>query len=162
GGVIECRVKGLPAGVGEPVFDKLDASLGRAIFSIGAVKGVEFGIGFEAAKIYGSQNNDNFYAENGVIKKKTNNSGGILGGISDGSELILRAAFKPTPSIAQPQQTVNNKNENIEIEIKGRHDPIVVPRAVVVVEAMTAITLVDLLLMNMSAKIENVKKIYNK
>ena len=162
GGVIECRVQGLPAGVGEPVFDKLDASLGRAIFSIGAVKGVEFGIGFEAAKIYGSQNNDKFCAENGVIKKKTNNSGGILGGISDGSELILRAAFKPTPSIAQPQQTVNNKNENIEIEIKGRHDPIVVPRAVVVVEAMTAITLVDLLLMNMSAKIENVKKIYNK
>lgn len=159
GGVVECVVKGLPAGIGEPVFDKLDACLGRAVFSIGAVKGVEFGLGFEAAKIYGSQNNDNFYYENG-IKKETNNSGGVLGGISDGSDLVLRAAFKPTPSIAQLQHTANNKNENIEIEIKGRHDPIVVPRAVIVVEAMTAITLVDLLLMNMSAKIENVKKIY--
>ncbi len=159
GGVVECLANGLPAGIGEPVFDKLDASLGRAIFSIGAVKGVEFGLGFEAAKIYGSQNNDNFFFENG-IKKKTNNSGGVLGGISDGDTLVLRAAFKPTPSIAQPQQTANNKHENIEIEIKGRHDPIVVPRAVIVVEAMTAITLVDLLLMNMAAKIDNVKKIY--
>ena len=161
GGVIECCVTGLPAGIGEPVFDKLDASLGRAIFSIGAVKGVEFGLGFEAAKIYGSQNNDNFTFKDGKVEKLTNNSGGILGGISDGSELILRAAFKPTPSIAQPQKTINNKNENIEIEIKGRHDPIVVPRAVIVVEAMTAITLVDLLLMNMSAKMDNIKKFYN-
>ncbi|MBQ8940464.1 MAG: chorismate synthase [Firmicutes bacterium] len=161
GGVIECCVTGLPAGIGEPVFDKLDASLGRAIFSIGAVKGVEFGLGFEAAKIYGSQNNDNFTFKDGKVEKLTNNSGGILGGISDGSELILRAAFKPTPSIAQPQKTVNSKNENIEIEIKGRHDPIVVPRAVIVVEAMTAITLVDLLLMNMSAKMDNIKKFYN-
>lgn len=160
GGVVECSVNGLPAGIGEPVFDKLDALLGRAMFSIGAVKGVEFGLGFEAAKIYGSQNNDNFYIENGVVKKKTNNSGGILGGISDGDTLVLRAAFKPTPSIAQAQETVNNKNENIEIEIKGRHDPIVVPRAVIVTEAMTAITLADLMLINMSAKIENVKKIY--
>ena len=161
GGVIECCVTGLPAGIGEPVFDKLDASLGRAIFSIGAVKGVEFGLGFEAAKIYGSQNNDNFTFKDGKVEKLTNNSGGILGGISDGSELILRAAFKPTPSIAQPQKTVNSKNENIEIEIKGRHDPIVVPRAVIVVEAMTAITLVDLLLLNMSAKMDNIKKFYN-
>ncbi len=161
GGVIECCVTGLPAGIGEPVFDKLDASLGRAIFSIGAVKGVEFGLGFEAAKIYGSRNNDNFTFKDGKVEKLTNNSGGILGGISDGSELILRAAFKPTPSIAQPQKTINNKNENIEIEIKGRHDPIVVPRAVIVVEAMTAITLVDLLLMNMSAKMDNIKKFYN-
>ena len=161
GGVIECCVTGLPAGIGEPVFDKLDAILGRAIFSIGAVKGVEFGLGFEAAKIYGSQNNDNFTFKDGKVEKLTNNSGGILGGISDGSELILRAAFKPTPSIAQPQKTINNKNENIEIEIKGRHDPIVVPRAVIVVEAMTAITLVDLLLMNMSAKMDNIKKFYN-
>ncbi len=161
GGIIECSVTGLPAGVGEPVFDKLDARLGCAVFSIGAVKGVEFGLGFEASRIFGSQNNDNFIAKDGEIHKKTNNSGGILGGISDGSEIILRAAFKPTPSIAQKQQTVNNKNENIEIEIKGRHDPIVVPRAVIVVEAMTAITLADLLLMNMTAKIDNIKKIYN-
>lgn len=162
GGVVECSVKGLPVGIGEPVFDKLDALLGRAMFSIGAVKGVEFGAGFEAAKMYGSANNDNFYAEDDVIGKRTNNSGGILGGISDGSELVLRAAFKPTPSIAQPQKTVNNKNENIEIAIKGRHDPIVVPRAVIVVEAMTAITIADLLLMNMTAKIENLKLIYKK
>lgn len=163
GGVIECSVKGLPAGIGEPVFDKLDAKLGQAMFSIGAVKGVEFGLGFEAAKVFGSVDNDNFsIAKNGTVTKKTNNAGGILGGISDGSELVLRAAFKPTPSIAQPQQTVNNRGENIEIEIKGRHDPIVVPRAVIVVEAMTAITLVDLLFMNMTAKIDGIKMFYNK
>ena len=162
GGIIECSVKGLPVGIGEPVFDKLDAKLGQAMFSIGAVKGVEFGLGFEAARVFGSVDNDNFSIDkDGNITKKSNNAGGILGGISDGSELILRAAFKPTPSIAQPQQTVNNRGENIQIEIKGRHDQIVVPRAVIVVEAMTAITLVDLLFMNMTAKMDNIKKFYN-
>lgn len=163
GGVVECVVSGdLPIGIGEPVFDKLDASLGKALFSIGAVKGVEFGLGFNAAKAYGSENNDNFYIdENGGIKKRTNNSGGILGGFSDGSEIVIRTAFKPTPSIAQPQQTINNRGENVEISIQGRHDPIIVPRAVVVVEAMTAITLADLLLVNMSSQMAYIKKFYN-
>ena len=156
----DCIVTGLPAGLGEPVFDKLDASIGKAVLSIGAVKGIEFGAGFEASKMYGSENNDSFYIKDGAVKKHTNNSGGVLGGMSDGDRLVFRAAFKPTPSIARPQTTANNKGEDIKIEIKGRHDPIVVARAVVVVEAMTAVTLADLVLMNMCAKIENVKKIY--
>ncbi len=161
GGVVECQVTGLKPGIGEPVFDKLDALLARAVMSIGAVKGVEFGAGFEAAQMYGSDNNDNFYMFDNKVRKYTNNSGGVLGGMSDGDKLVFRAAFKPTPSIAQPQITVNNRNEDIEISITGRHDPIVVARAVVVVEAMTAITLADLILMNMCAKIENVKKLYS-
>lgn len=160
GGVVQCEVKGLKPGIGEPVFDKLDACLGRAIFSIGAVKGVEFGVGFGASQMYGSDNNDNFYMDNGQVKKYTNNSGGVLGGLSDGDKLVFRAAFKPTPSIAQSQITVNNNGKDIKIAITGRHDPIVVARAVVVVEAMTALTLADLVLMNMSAKIENIKKLY--
>lgn len=154
GGVAECRVFGVPAGIGEPVFDKLDACLAKAIFSIGAVKGFEIGDGFEAARALGSQNNDAFYTEgDGVIKKGTNHAGGILGGISDGSEIVLRAAFKPTPSIAREQNTVNRDGENVKISIHGRHDPVVVPRAVVVVEAMTALTVADLLLQNKNARI---------
>lgn len=154
GGVVECIINGVPAGVGEPVFDKLDACLAKAVMSIGAVKGFEIGDGFAAAKSCGSVNNDAFYvAEDGSVKKRTNHSGGILGGMSDGSEIVLRAAFKPTPSIAQTQQTVNRNVENVDINIKGRHDPIVVPRAVVVVEAMAALTVADLLLMNRGARI---------
>ena len=155
GGVVECLVDGMPVGVGEPVFDKLDASLARAIMSIGAVKGFEIGDGFAAAKALGSQNNDEFYVDAyGKVVKKTNHAGGILGGMSDGSQIVLRAAFKPTPSIAQLQKTANNHGENVEIAIKGRHDPVVVPRAVVVVEAMTALTIVDLLLMGKNAKLD--------
>ena len=155
GGVVECLVDGMPVGVGEPVFDKLDASLARAIMSIGAVKGFEIGDGFAAAKALGSQNNDEFYVDAyGKVVKKTNHAGGILGGMSDASQIVLRAAFKPTPSIAQPQKTANNHGENVEIAIKGRHDPVVVPRAVVVVEAMTALTIVDLLLMGKNAKLD--------
>ena len=155
GGVVECLVDGMPVGVGEPVFDKLDASLARAIMSIGAVKGFEIGDGFAAAKALGSQNNDEFYVDAyGKVVKKTNHAGGILGGMSDGSQIVLRAAFKPTPSIAQPQKTANNHGENVEIAIKGRHDPVVVPRAVVVVEAMTALTIADLLLMGKNAKLD--------
>lgn len=161
GGVIECRVTGLPAGIGEPVFDKLDACLARAILSIGAVKAVEFGDGKDATRLNGSQNNDAFFIENGAVKKKTNHAGGILGGISDGDTLILRASIKPTPSIAQPQQTVTENGENTELVIHGRHDPIIVPRAVVVVESMTALTLVDLLLQNMGSQMEHMKKIYD-
>ncbi len=154
GGVVECVIQGVPAGVGEPVFDKLDACLARAVMSIGAVKGFEIGDGFEAAQSTGSQNNDAFYmAEDGSVAKSTNHSGGILGGISDGSDIVLRAAFKPTPSISRQQNTVNQHGENVEISIQGRHDPIVVPRAVVVVEAMAALTVADLLLRNRSSRI---------
>lgn len=154
GGVVECIISGVPAGVGEPVFDKLDACLAKAVMSIGAVKGFEIGDGFAAARSCGSVNNDAFYSEkDGMIKKKTNHSGGILGGISDGSDIVLRAAFKPTPSIAQTQHTVNRSGEDVEVNIKGRHDPIVVPRAVVVVEAMAALTVADLFLINRNSRI---------
>ena len=162
GGVIECIADGLPVGLGEPVFDKLDALLAQAVMSIGAVKGVEIGDGFQAASSVGSKNNDPFYVENGEVHKKTNHSGGTLGGMSDGSRLIVRAAEKPTSSIAIPQETINTAHENTEIVIHGRHDPVIVPRAVVVVEAMTAITLTDLLLQNMTAKMDHLKQIYTK
>lgn len=155
GGVVECVIDGVPAGVGEPVFDKLDACLAKAVMSIGAVKGFEIGDGFAAARSCGSVNNDAFYSdESGRIKKHTNHSGGILGGMSDGSRIILRAAFKPTPSISQTQQTVNRCGENVEIAIHGRHDPLVVPRAVVVVEAMAALTVADLYLRNRCARVD--------
>ncbi|MDO5388171.1 MAG: chorismate synthase [Clostridia bacterium] len=160
GGIIECKVTGMPVGIGEPVFDKLDSSLAKAVMSIGAVKGIEFGDGFKAAQSSGSYNNDNFYMSEGKIKKHTNHSGGILGGFSDGGDIVFRAAFKPTPSISQPQQTVTNYGEDTEITITGRHDPVIVPRAVVVVEAMTAVTLADLILINMSSKIDGIKKFY--
>ena len=160
GGVIECRVTGLPAGIGEPVFEKLDACLGKALLSIGAVKAVEFGDGIKAARLNGSQNNDAFFMENGTVKKKTNHAGGILGGMSDGDTLVMRASVKPTPSIAQPQQTVTENGEDTELVIHGRHDPIIVPRAVVVVESMAALTLVDLLLQNMGSRMEHLRKLY--
>lgn len=160
GGVIECKITGCPAGIGEPVFDKLDACLSKAIMSIGAVKAVEIGDGIKAASYKGSENNDAFVMQDNHITKATNHAGGILGGISDGSAIILRAYVKPTPSIFKKQQTVNKQGENIEIAIKGRHDPVVVPRAVVVVESMAAITLLDALLVNMSARVENLQKIY--
>ena len=144
---MECVIRGMPVGVGEPVFDKLDACLAKAMLSIGAVKGFEIGDGFAAARSAGSVNNDAFcMSQDGTVAKKTNHAGGILGGMSDGSEIVFRAAFKPTPSIAAKQWTVNDAGEEIEIEIKGRHDPIVVPRAVVVVEAMAAFTVADMLL----------------
>jgi chorismate synthase len=159
GGVIECIVEGLPGGVGEPVFDKLDAALGKAIFSIGAVKGVDFGIGFEASRLSGSQNNDSmFYNEKGELVKLSNHSGGITGGISEGFPIVFRAAFKPTPSIHRKQKTVTRDGQNIEVEIEGRHDPIIVPRAVIVVEAMTAITLVDFLFQRVLSRMDLLKK----
>lgn len=201
GGVVECRVNGLFPGVGEPVFDKLDARIAEGIMSIGAVKAVEIGDGVAASRALGSENNDSFFtveafpesrkgdisteeagesdesddSERGGIegdyfleknlirlKKKSNHSGGILGGMSDGSEILIRASFKPTPSISKVQNTVKESGEPISIKIKGRHDPTVVERATVVVEAMTAIVVLDCLLENMSARLENVKKIYRK
>ena len=161
GAVVKCIIDNVPAGLGDPVFDKLDARLASAIMSIGAVKSFEVGNGKAVSKLKGSENNDEFYIDNGEVRKRTNNSGGILGGISDGSSIILTAAFKPTPSIYKSQKTVNNKHEDIELEIKGRHDPIIAPRAVVVVEAMSALVIADALLMNCSSKLDNVKKIYD-
>lgn len=162
GGVIECIIDGMPAGIGEPVFDKLDADLAKAIFSIGAVKGFEIGDGFLTSFAKGSENNDAFfYDENGNVCKKTNHAGGILGGMSDGAPIVLRAAVKPTPSIFKAQQTVNRSGENITLEIKGRHDPVIVPRAVVVVESMAALVLVDALMENMSSRLEHMIKFYN-
>ena len=160
GGIIECVVSGMPAGIGEPVFDKLDANLAKAILSIGAVKGFELGAGFAVAESKGSENNDAFLNVNGTIRKATNHAGGILGGISDGSDIIFRAAIKPTPSIFSEQSTVNKDGDNISVEIKGRHDPIIVPRAVVVVEAMTALTIADALLVNMHSKLDKVQEFY--
>lgn len=162
GGIVECRVNGMPAGIGETVFDKLDASLAKAVVSIGAVKGMEIGDGFEASKNHGSNNNDAFTCQNGTVQKKTNHAGGILGGMSDGSEIILRAAFKPTPSISQEQQTINTDFEDTTIAITGRHDPVVVPRAVVVVESMVAITILDQVMINMSAKMDSLEDFYCK
>lgn len=160
GGVAECIVTGLPAGIGETVFEKLDANIAKSLVSIGAVKAFEMGDGFAAAKSSGFDNNDGFCMENGKIVKTSNHSGGTLGGLSDGSDLIFRIAIKPTPSIFKEQQSVNKNNENVNIKIKGRHDPIIVPRAIVVVEAMTALTVLDLMLINMSSNIDNIKKIY--
>ena len=171
GGIIECIAEGLPAGLGEPVFDKLDALLAQAVMSIGAVKGVEIGDGFASAASVGSKNNDAFRSigttdtccagSGGRICKVTNHSGGTLGGMSDGAQLVLRAAVKPTSSIAKTQQTVNIAGENTDITVHGRHDPVIVPRAVVVVESMAALTLADLLLRNMASRLEHVKKVYN-
>ncbi len=160
GGVIECVIEGVPTGLGEPCFDKLDANLARAILSIGAVKGFEIGDGFGAARARGSRNNDAFVCRDGKVSKETNHAGGTLGGISDGSALVFRAAVKPTPSIAAMQRTVNQKGENIEISIRGRHDPVIVPRAVVVVEAMAALTVADALMEGMSARMEYMQRIW--
>ncbi len=161
GGVIECVITGVPAGIGDPVFEKLDAKLAQALVSIGAVKGVEIGDGFDAAKTTGSLNNDGFELDDsGKVIKITNHSGGILGGISDGDDIIVRAAIKPTPSIAKPQFTVNEAGEEVEIEIYGRHDPVIVPRAVVVVEAMCAITVCDALIGHMTDRVDYIKEFY--
>ncbi len=227
GGTVECIVSGMPAGIGEPVFDKLDALLGQAIFSIGAVKGVEIGDGFLAARSRGSKNNDQYIAVRNVpdtdvegtagltaedasdadsegalsmmgdddsgtdaksvsgmeaedgcgrnalcgrdmkeecrdirAVKLTNHAGGILGGMSDGSSIRIRAAFKPTPSIRGPQSVLGTDGKVHELEIKGRHDPLIAPRAAVVVECMTAIVLLDLVMRNMSSRMENLRRIY--
>lgn len=161
GGVIECQVTGLPVGLGDPVFEKLDANLAKALLSIGSVKAFEVGDGICVSHKKGSENNDSFFMDNDKISKKTNHSGGVLGGISDGAPLILRAYIKPTPSIFSPQETVTCDGKEVTINIKGRHDPVIVPRAVVVVEAMTAVTILDALLLNMTAKLSSVVDFYN-
>lgn len=147
GGIVECAVTGLPAGVGAPMFGGMEGKLAQMLYGIPAVKGVEFGAGFRVAEMVGSESNDPFRVENGKIVTATNNCGGILGGITDGMPLIFRAAFKPTPSIAKLQQSVSlSEMENRTLEVKGRHDPCIVPRAVPVVEAAAAIALMDILL----------------
>lgn len=160
GGVAECIVTGMPVGIGETVFDKLDANLAKAVVSIGAVKGFEIGDGMEVAKATGSSNNDGFTMKDGKVTKLSNHAGGTLGGMSDGSPIVIRAAFKPTPSILHEQATVNKSGEDIKVSIKGRHDPIIVPRAVVVVESMVALTLIDAVMENMTARLDRIVDFY--
>ena len=144
GGIIECAVTGLPAGLGEPMFGGMESRIAQIIYSIPAVKAVQFGIGSSVANIPGSENNDEYYLDGDTVKTKTNKCGGILGGITNGMPLIFNAAIKPTPSISKPQQTVNLETGEITtIAIKGRHDPCIVPRAVPVVEAAAAIAIFD-------------------
>ena len=147
GGVIECVVRGLPVGIGEPMFDGLENQIARAVFAVPAVKGIEFGAGFAAANMRGSGNNDPFTVKDGRIETLTNNAGGILGGISNGMPVIFRVAVKPTPSIAKEQQSVNlNTMQPEALSITGRHDPCIVPRAVPVIEAAAALAISDLIL----------------
>lgn len=146
GGVVHCQVDGLPAGIGEPVFDKLHADLGKAMLSINAVKGFQIGSGFEGVKLKGSEHNDEFVMEDGKPTTKTNKAGGVLGGISNGEQIYFDVAFKPTATIYKKQQTVTKDNKETEFQAEGRHDPCVVPRAVPIVESMAAITILDAML----------------
>ena len=144
GGVVECVALNVPAGVGEPLFDALDADLAKALFGVSAVKGVEFGAGFAATEMFGSQNNDEFIMNNGRVESVTGNAGGILGGLSSGMPIVVRVAIKPTPSIVKEQKTINlSTMETATLSVEGRHDPCVVPKAVPTVEAVVAIILVD-------------------
>ncbi len=146
GGIVECAVIGLEAGLGEHMFDSVESAISNIIFGIPAVKGIEFGAGFSASEMLGSQNNDPFYTDGHHVYTKTNNAGGILGGMTTGMPLIFRAAFKPTPSIAKEQDTVSlSRMENTKITVGGRHDPCVVPRAVPVIEAAAALAVMDLI-----------------
>ncbi len=162
GGVIACDITGVPAGLGDPVFEKLNANLAKAIMSIGAVKGFSIGDGFAVSAMKGSENNDAFTLQDEMVMTATNHAGGILGGISNGNTISFEAAVKPTPSISQEQKTVDEDGIEKTIEIHGRHDPVIVPRAVVVVESMAAIAIADALLMNMSAQLAGIKDFYNK
>ncbi|MBR2861612.1 MAG: chorismate synthase [Clostridia bacterium] len=146
GGEIECKIVGLPVGVGDALYDGLDGAIASSVFAIPAVKGIEFGLGFESTKVLGSENNDEFIFDNGKVQTLTNNCGGILGGMSNGMPLIFKVAFKPTPSIFVPQKSVDLKTkENVELSIKGRHDPCIVQRAVAPVISAAAIAVLDLM-----------------
>ncbi len=150
GGTVQCVIKNVPKGLGEPVFDKLHAELGKAMLSINAVKGFEYGSGFEGTKMKGSEHNDHFNTDGTT---KTNLSGGIQGGISNGMDIYFKVAFKPVATLIQKQQTINSRGEEVEMQGKGRHDPCVVPRAVPIVEAMAALVIADFYLQNKSSKI---------
>ncbi len=153
GGQIKCFISGVKVGLGEPVFDKLHADLGKAMLSINAVKGFEYGSGFNGSKMTGSEHNDEFTVENGNVSTKTNNSGGIQGGISNGEEIYFKVAFKPVATIMSKQNSIDKEKRNVELNVKGRHDPCVVPRAVPIVESMAAIVLADHLLRNRTSKL---------
>ena len=153
GGIIQCLVEGMPVGIGEPVFDRLNAELAKAMFSINAVKGFELGSGFAGAKLKGSEHNDAFELEGDKVVTKTNNSGGIQGGISNGQDIHFKVGFKPTATIYKAQQTVTETKEEVTLSAEGRHDPCVLPRAVPIVEAMTAITVLDQLLRNQATQL---------
>ncbi|GAB2455697.1 chorismate synthase [Hymenobacter qilianensis] len=154
GGLVTGVVRGVPAGLGEPVFDKLHAELGKAMLSINAVKGFEYGSGFEGTLLFGSEHNDAFYTdEAGAVRTRTNHSGGIQGGISNGQDIYFRVAFKPVATILQPQTTINDQGEEITLAGKGRHDPCVLPRAVPIVDAMTNLVLADMLLRSRANKV---------
>lgn len=152
GGVVSCVVTGVPAGLGEPVFNKLHATLGSAMLGINAVKGFEYGSGFEGVKLNGSAHNDEIYREGETIRTRTNHSGGIQGGISNGEDIYFRVAFKPVATLMQDQQSLNEAGKEVVVSGKGRHDPCVVPRAVPIVEAMAALTLADFYLLNETTK----------
>lgn len=146
GGVIECVVDGLPAGIGGPMFDGIENKVAQAVFSIPAVKGIEFGRGFDAARVTGSENNDEYYYDGGQVRTRTNNHGGILGGISSGMPVVFRVAVKPTPSISIEQNSISySRREDAKLAVRGRHDPCIVPRAVPCVEAAAAIAIYDLI-----------------
>lgn len=153
GGVVEAIVKGCPAGLGEPVFDKISAKLAHALMSIGTIKGIEIGDGFAATKKLGSQNNDIFTSDHGKVHTKTNHAGGILGGISNGEDIVLRVAVKPPSSILKEQETVDIHGHKSTVQVTGRHDPCICPRVVPVVEAMIAVTILDLLMIQQASKI---------
>jgi chorismate synthase len=157
GGVVSCVIKGCPVGLGEPVFDKLHADLGKAMLSINAVKGFEYGSGFKGVELRGSQHNDAFENKNNKVITKTNHSGGIQGGISNGMDIEFRVGFKPVATIMKPQESVNKNGDAVTVEGKGRHDPCVVPRAVPIVEAMAALTLVDHLLRHETSRMDQKK-----
>ncbi|MBS6611146.1 MULTISPECIES: chorismate synthase [Peptoniphilus] len=147
GGIIETAILNMPIGIGEPFFDSMESVISHAIFSVPGVKGIEFGSGFEAAKMFGSYHNDSYYYDNGKVKTKTNNHGGIIGGLSTSMPIIFRTAIKPTSSIGKAQETISIKNKKVEnLKINGRHDPSIVPRAVVALETMTAIAILDLVI----------------
>ena len=153
GGVVTCVIKNTPVGLGEPVFDKLHAELGKAMLGINAVKGFEYGSGFEGVKLRGSQHNDEFYQDGKIVRTKTNHSGGVQGGISNGEDIYFNVAFKPVATIMQDQSSVDKEGNDVTVSGKGRHDPCVVPRAVPIVEAMAALVLVDFLLRARSSKL---------
>jgi chorismate synthase len=153
GGVVTCVIRNTPVGLGEPVFDKLHAELGKAMLGINAVKGFEYGSGFEGVILRGSQHNDEFYSDEGTIRTKTNHSGGVQGGISNGEDIYFNVAFKPVATIMQDQQTVDIDGNPTTVSGKGRHDPCVLPRAVPIVEAMAALVLVDFVLRNKTSQL---------